>query len=138
MHSTIIVCVLLLVPTDAPKIVELFNTSSTSLLLRWDHWRPYFGDDASYEYLIKRTDYNNVTKEISVKAEEQENELTGLSKHRQYCLTVKTILKVGAYGDESDRICAFTAEDGKNGFTEIINHGSDILNRNDNVQLLKT
>ncbi|KAL9951655.1 hypothetical protein ACROYT_G044364 [Oculina patagonica] len=102
------------VPTDAPKIIEVFNTSSTSLLIRWDHWRDYFDPDVTVGYLIKRTDHNNVTEEIILKDLAQEKTLTRLNKYKEYCVTVTAITRIGhveGYGDESDEVCAFTAED---------------------------
>ncbi|XP_078354170.1 uncharacterized protein LOC144638790 isoform X2 [Oculina patagonica] len=102
------------VPTDAPKIIEVFNTSSTSLLIRWDHWRAYFNPDVTVGYLIKRTDHNNVTEEIILKDLAQEKTLTRLNKYKEYCVTVTAITRIGpveGYGDESDEVCAFTAED---------------------------
>ncbi|KAL9951704.1 hypothetical protein ACROYT_G044426 [Oculina patagonica] len=98
------------VPTDAPKIIEVFNTSSTSLLIRWDHWRAYFDPDVIEGYVIKRTDHNNVTEEIKVKEVVQEKALTGLNKYKEYCVTVKAKI-MGGYGNESSEVCASTAED---------------------------
>ena len=104
---------LLLVPTDSPKIIEMVNTSSTSLLVRWDHWRAYFLPGVTEGYAIKKT-YLSSTAKTVVNGVIHEKNLTGLNKYKEYCVTVQAIIRREGPGDDSEEMCASTAEDGKN------------------------
>ena len=62
--------------------------------------------------MISITNSSNITTMFNVSVVEDEKEVTGLQKYSVYCVTVKAVIG-RAYGNESDEICASTAEDSK-------------------------
>ena len=81
-------------------------------MIRWGHLRPHFLPDAVEGYEISIISLSGETTKINVCILANETEVTGLEKYSQYCITVRALIGVG-YGNESDEVCAFTAEDGK-------------------------
>ncbi|KAJ7373021.1 hypothetical protein OS493_015493 [Desmophyllum pertusum] len=72
------------VPADAPQNVQVYNTSSKSLMVRWDHWRSYFAKGAveGYHIDIKITQNNSIIKHIPLLGLEETFEVTdGLKKY---------------------------------------------------------
>ena len=103
----------------ATQTVRVFSPNATSLLIRWGDLKPYFLSDAVDGYEITITNLSGETTKINVSILANEIEVSGLEKYSQYCMTVKALTGEG-YGSESDEVCAFTAEDGKNGAEKMI------------------
>lgn len=97
--------------SEGEKLLVL-SISSSSLLIRWGHLKQSSLSDATDGYVISITNSSGISTTVKVGVLEDELEVTGLQKYSVYCATVKAAIGEG-YGNESDEICASTAEDGK-------------------------
>ena len=89
------------------------DSNSTSLLISWNHLRPYFASGTVKGFIITIT--NNRGQQIkneTVQGLTEERTISYLTEYTEYCITVKAVTNVGL-GDVSDELCAFTDEDGK-------------------------
>jgi len=104
---------LLFLSADVAQTVNVFSPSTTSLLIRWGHLKPYFLPDAVGGYELTIIHLSNETTKINVSILASEMEVTGLEIYSEYCVTIRALTREG-YGSKSDEVCALTAEDGKN------------------------
>lgn len=95
------------------QTISVIRFNTTTLLMRWGHLKPYFLPDAVNGYEITIISFSGETTKINVSILANEIEVSGLEIYSEYCMTVKALTGEG-YGSESDQVCAFTAEDGKN------------------------
>ena len=103
----------LLLSTGEGQTISVVISNTTSLLIRWGHLKPYFLPNAVDGYEITIISFSGGTTKVNVSILANEIEVSGLEKYSKYCMTMRALTGKG-YGSESDEVCAFTAEDGKN------------------------
>lgn len=98
------------------------DVTSSSLLLSWDHSRPYFINGTVTGFRINVTDERGKPLySLNVTLLPEEKSITGLNEDTNYCMTVSARVRqnksASIEGQRSDIICAFTTgKDGKERF----------------------
>ena len=92
----------------------MYNSTSTSLFLTWDHARPYFSENVMVFLINVKDNREELMNTITVQNLPEEKNVTGLKPYSAYCMTVRPVIY--GLGKESNAICAFTDERGKNEF----------------------
>ena len=91
----------------------MYNSTSTSLFLTWDHARPYFAKNTVRGFVINVNDNRGgLIGNATVQDLPEAKNVTGLKPYSAYCMTVRPVIY--GLGKESNAICAFTDESGKN------------------------
>ena len=95
------------------QAISVSSSNTTSLLIHWGHLKPQFLPDAVDGYQIITISFSGEITKVNVCILANEIEISGLEIFSKYCMTVRALTGEG-YGSQSDEVCAFTAEDGKN------------------------
>ena len=89
--------------------IQVRNTSSTSLLVKWKFEWPH--ELLSFKITYKKTD-NETAQIITANSLHESVEIRGLAMYTQYCIRVQ-LVTLGGVGGESPCVFAMTDEDGE-------------------------